>query len=273
MSAGLAELQRAFLADMRGLVPDAAMEHLASGGIPAATGIAIYRNAYAARLREALENDHPILGRYLGDALWARMCDGYIAAYPSRVRSLRHFGESLPEYLAGAEPFSASLQLAELARLERRLLDCFDAADADRTDWQSLLEMPHTDWPGLRLRFHPSVQYLRHAWNSIEIWNALKQDTMPPAAVREAGHDTSDWLLWRDDERITRFRSMAFDESLALRHFLYGGDFAGVCELLLQAHPPEAVPGAAIGLLRQWCDGGLVQCWRRQAPGPGSTQN
>ena len=262
MSAGLAELQRDFLADMRDVAPDAAMEHLASGDIPAATGIAIYRNAYAARLREALENDHPVLGRYLGDALWARMCDGYIAAHPSRVRSLRHFGESLPEYLAEVEPFSASPQLAEVARLERRLLDCFDAADADRGDWQQLLEMPDTDWPGLHLRFHPSVQWLQHAWNSIEIWNALKQDEMPPATVRE----TSDWLLWRDDERITRFRSMAFDESLALRHFLQRGDFAGVCETLLEVHPPEAVPSVVIGLVRSWFDEGLVQCWRSGAP-------
>lgn len=254
MSAGLAELQRAFLADMRGVATDAAMAHLASGGIPAATGIAIYRNAYAARLREALENDHPVLGQYLGDALWARMCDGYIAAHPSRVRSLRHFGESLPEYLADVEPFSASPQLAELARLERRLLDCFDAADADRADWQQLLGMPDTDWPGLRLRFHPSVQWLQHAWNSIEVWNALKHGEAPPVAARE----TSDWLLWRDDERITRFRSMAFDESIALRHFLHGGDFAGACEALLEVHPPEAVPGVAIGLLREWCDEGLI---------------
>lgn len=267
MSAGLAELQRAFLADMRGVETDAAMAHLASGGIPAATGLAIYRNAYAARLREALENDHPVLGRYLGDALWARMCDGYIAAHPSRVRSLRHFGESLPEYLASVEPFSASPQLAELAQLERRLLDCFDAADAGRANWQQLLDMPQTDWPGLRLSFHPSVQSLQHAWNSIEIWNALKQDEMPPAAVREAGHETSDWLLWRDDERITRFRSMAFDESIALRHFLHGGDFAGACEALLEVHPPEAVPGVAIGLMRRWCDEGVLQCWRSGAFG------
>lgn len=267
MSAGLAELQRDFLADMRGLTPDAAMAHLANGGIPAATGIAIYRNAYAARLREALENDHPVLGRYLGDALWAQMCDGYIAAHPSRVRSLRHFGESLPEYLANAEPFSASPQLAELSRLERRLLDCFDAADADRADWQQLLDMPDTDWPGLRLRFHPSVQYLQHAWNSIEIWHALKQDDIPPPAVRATNDETCDWLLWRDDERITRFRSMAFDESLALRHFLHGGDFTGACEALLEAHPPEAVPGVAISLLRSWFDEGLIKCWRSRALG------
>jgi Putative DNA-binding domain len=264
MSAGLVQLQRAFLADMRGLAPDAAMAHIVhGGGIAAATGMAIYRNAYAARLREALENDHPVLGRYLGDELWARMCDGYIATHPSRVRSLRHFGESLPDYLAGVEPFSLSPQLAEIARLERRLLDCFDAADAERADWPLLLAMPEDDWPGLRLRFHPSLQRLQHAWNSIAVWNALKQDEVPPPAAAETTH----WLLWRDEKRITRFRSMAFDECLALQHFMRGGDFAGACEALLQAHPPGAVPGVAIRLLRRWCEEGVVQCWLSGAPG------
>jgi Putative DNA-binding domain len=258
MSAALAELQKAFLADLRGLKPDAAMAHLAqNSGIPPVTGLGIYRNAYAARLREALENDHPVLGRYLGDGLWAQMCDGYIAAHPSRVRSLRHFGESLPDHLTSVEPFSASPQVAELARLERRLLDCFDAADAHLADWQQLLSMPEADWPGLRLRFHPSLQCLHHAWNSIEVWNALKAGEAPPTATPE----TTRWLLWRDIERVTRFRSMPVDESIAFQHFLQGGDFAGACEALLLVHPPEAVPSVAIGVLHRWSDDGVVMRW------------
>jgi hypothetical protein len=258
MSTALAEMQKAFLADMRGTAPGAATAHLAqNSGIAPTTGLAIYRNAYAARLREALENDHPVLGQYLGDDLWAQLCDGYLAAHPSRVRSLRHFGESLPDYLASIEPFAASPQVAELAQLERRLLDCFDAADAPLADWQQLLSMPEADWPGLRLRFHPSLQSLHHAWNSIDIWNALKAGETPPPALR----GTTQWLLWRDMERITRFRSMAAEESIAFHYFLHGGDFAGVCEALLQAHPPEAVPGVAIGVLRRWCDDGVVMRW------------
>ncbi len=258
MSTALTELQRAFLTDMRGITPDAAVTHLVqNSGIPVATGLSIYRNAYAARLREALENDHPVLGQYLGDGLWAQMCDGYINAHPSRVRSLRHFGESLSGYLATSEPFSASPQIAELARLERRLLDCFDAADAGLADWQQLLNMPAGDWPLLRLRFHPSLQYLHHEWNSIDVWSALKAGQTPPPAAPE----TSEWLMWRDAERVTRFRSMAEDEAIALQQFLNGGDFAGACEALLRVHTAEVVPMAAIGLLHRWCDDGVVQCW------------
>lgn len=262
MNASLAALQRAFLADMRGELPDAAIPHLAHDrGIPVDTGLSIYRNAYATRLREALDHDHPVLGLYLGDDLWTLMCDGYIAAHPSRVRSLRHFGESLPGYLSSAAPFSASPQIAELARLERRLLDTFDAADAGLAEWQQLIDLPEADWPGLRLRFHPSVQLLHHDWNSIEVWHALKAEETPPITVRESTH----WLLWRDPGRITRFRSMATDESLALQHFLRGGDFAGACEALLAMHPAESVPALAIGTLRRWCEEGVVSRWLNDA--------
>ncbi len=258
MSGGLADLQRAFLASMRDAHRQDAMPLLARAcGIAADTGLAIYRNAYGARLREALDNDHPALGLYLGDDLWAQMCEGYIARHPSRVRSLRHFGTALPDYLATTGPFSASPQIAELARLERCLLDGFDAADAPRADWPSLANLPGDAWPGLRLRFHPSVMRLHNTWNSVALWQALRQDETPPAAIEEP----SVWLLWRDDERITRFRSLEADEAAAFEAFLAGATFAEVCEALLAFHPAETVPAEGGGLLSRWCGEGIVQRW------------
>jgi len=258
MSDMLADLQRAFLASMRDADRQDAMPLLArERGIPADTGLAIYRNAYGARLREALDNDHPALGLYLGDDLWARMCDGYIARHPSRVRSLRYFGAALPDYLATTEPFSGSPQIAELARLERCLLDGFDAADAPRAAWSSLTELPGEAWPGLRLRFHPSVMRLRNAWNSVALWQALRNGEAPPEAIEEP----SVWLLWRDDERITRFRSLDADEAAAFEAFLSGAAFAEVCERLLAFHAAEAVPAVGVGLLSRWCEEGIVQRW------------
>lgn len=265
MNHDLAGLQRAFLACMRDDTNHDAMSLLADGrGIAPDTGLAIYRNAYGARLREALDHDHPVLGMYLGDALWDTMCAGYLARHPSRVRSLRHFGESLPDHLAATAPFSASPQIAELARLERRLLDAFDAADAPRAEWATLTALPDAEWPRLRLRFHPSVMRLRNAWNSIEIWQALKDETSPP----EARAGESEWLLWRDDERITRFRSLAQDEAIALDAFLAGADFAAVCECLLDVHAADAIPAAAIGMLARWCEEGVVQRWLTVAEAP-----
>ena len=57
MNQDLAGLQRAFLASMRDDTNHEAMSLLADGrGIAPDTGLAIYRNAYGARLREALDH-------------------------------------------------------------------------------------------------------------------------------------------------------------------------------------------------------------------------
>lgn len=259
MTRPLAQLQRDFLATLRGvggqsLLPALVPGRHASPGI----GLQIYRNAYASRLREALESDHPVLGSYLGDELWARLCDGYIATHPSTVRSLREFGASLPGYLRATAPFAASPQIAELAELERRLLDCFDAADSERADWEALLTVPGASWPRLRLRFHPSVQLHRVVWNSVEIWRALKAEQTPPAA-RPANNIC--WVLWRDVDNVTRFRSLEEAEAEALAHFLGSGDFSQSCEQLLRWLPADQVPAAAVGMLQRWCDEGVIAHW------------
>ncbi len=263
MSAELAALQTAFLAAMRAAsseksVSDKLISTLALGRhATPGLGLAIYQNAYGARLREVLENDHPQLGKYLGDDLWYPLCDGYIRAHPSQVRSLRDFGAALPSYMTTAEPFRSSPQTAELAAFERRLLDCFDAADAPLTTWQALLATPPERWPNLCPQFHPSVQLHHTQWNSVEIWRALKAEQAPP----ELCSARADWLLWRDREQVTRFRSLSSEEAQAFAHFHAGGDFARLCEALQERHAAEAVPGIALGVLQGWCNEDVISAW------------
>jgi Putative DNA-binding domain len=264
VTASLASLQRRFLDTVRD-VNEAVVADVAQGRMDRDIGLSIYRNAYGARLREALGNDHALLGLYLGDALWDTLCSGYIAANPSRVSSLRDFGAALPAFLAANSPFSIHPQIAELAALERRLLDCFDAADGPRADWPHLQRTEPARWPGLGLRLHPSFLIHRVEWNSVECWQALKAGQAPPAAVRGAA---AHWALWRDRDDVTRFRSLDVEEHAAVSHFLAGGDFAGLCDLLLDWHPMEAVPMAALSHLRCWCNEGWVSQWTEAGQAP-----
>jgi hypothetical protein len=145
-----------------------------------------------------------------------------------------------------------------LAAFERRLLDGFDAADAERASWDEVVALAPENWPGLRVRFHPSVQPWQARFNSVEIWRALKGDQAPPAAARI----DSDWALWRDEQRITRFRSLEAIGRFALAHFLAGGDFAGLCERLAEWLDTDAIPATAIALLQRWSGEGWIRaCW------------
>lgn len=227
----------------------------ADGIVPAMLGLSIYTNAYRARLREALENDHPILALYLGDALWAQMCDGYIDAHPSRHRSLRQFGDSLPVFVGAHAAFAAHGVIGELAQFERHLLDVFDAGDASRMDWSSMLALEPAAWPLARLQFHPSLRVLATTTNAVTVWQALKADTAPPAVDSAPAPAV---LMWRDSERISRFRTLASDELAAIVAFRSGGDFAAMCESLVAFHTHKNIPERAVAILQNWFAEGIV---------------
>lgn len=251
----LALLEHRFLGHVRGgeTFP---RDWCAQGLVDSDIGLSIYANAYHSRLCEALEADHPVLARYLGDDLWATFCHGYIEAHPSRVRSLRHFGASIPDWLATNAPYQAHPLIAELAHFERSLLDAFDAADAPRIDWLAIQALEPPAWPGLRVRFHPSVGVLPTATNAVEVWRAIKDEQPPPAAGASSAPAR---LLWRDAERISRFRPLEESERVALEACLAEGrDFSALCERLAQAHAANEVPSMAVGFLRRWIDEGMV---------------
>lgn len=252
----LRNLERHFLGHVLGreLFPRADCEQ---GVVDSDVGLAIYANAYQSRLREALESDHPVLSVYLGDSLWTDFCNRFINECPSRVRSLRHFGEQAPAWLAMNSPFAAHPLIAELAAFERLLLDAFDAADAPRLPWSDIQQRAPEAWPGLRLQFHPSVRLLNTACNVVDVWKALKEKLDPPEATVSAmpAH-----LIWRDAERITRFRPVDSIELAALNvSLVQAGDFAMLCEMLAYAIDPDQVPGFAINCLRRWFDDGIVE--------------
>ena len=248
-------LEQQFLAHVRG-GPIFPRDWCAQGLVDSDIGLSIYANAYGSRLREALEADHPALARYLGDELWAAFCNGYIEAHPSQVRSLRHFGVKVPTWLAQHQPFSNHPVVAELASFERELANAFDAADAERIDWPVMQSLDASVWPGLRLHFHPSVRLLPTLTNAVEIWRTLKDEQPPPEAGLPAAPAR---LLWRDLERISRFRPVEKSELAAL-HCIFSDqqDFASMCERLAEHSAVEDVPIMAIGFLRQWFDEGII---------------
>ena len=251
----LAMLQREFLSGIRGAGSGGLPGAIAHGRLSGQTGFGIYAHAYSARLREALENDHPVLGSYLGDELWSKLCEGYIAAHPSRVRSLRDFGAHLPSYLEQTAPFDAHPVIAELAAFERR---CWTASTRPTTpapNGKSCSDWRRRSGRSLRVRFHPSLRLHPVSWNSVEIWRALKADAAPPAAGAATG---AAWALWRDEERVTRFRSLDARECAALTSMQRGGSFGDLCQLLLAWLPGDEIPAVALGYLRSWCAEGWL---------------
>lgn len=214
----------------------------------------IYRYAYRKRLQDTIDNDHPILGTYLGDDWFNRLVEEYLKLYPSKVISLRHFCNSLPDFLASTEPFNEHPIMAEIALFERLLLSAFDAAEEKPIELSDLQMISPEYWPNLKIQFQPSVNILETQWNSVESWQAIKAEKTPSVATQQR----NSWLLWRNSERLTEFRSLAADENYMFNCFLEKNNFSTVCEGLQQWHDDETISLKAINYLTNWITQGLI---------------
>lgn len=214
----------------------------------------IYKNAYRVRLRKCIETDHPILMEYLGDQLFEEMTDNYINKYPSKYTSLRQYCDHLPTYLAQYEPFKSVPVLAEIAKFERLMLSAFDAADCKLVKVETLQSIAIHDWPKIKLLFHPSVFVFVADWNSIEIWQELKNKHVPPETKR-SNHS---WLVWRGEDKLTQFRHMSLVGDIMLNGFKHAHSFADVCDALLEHLPADEIPQITVEHLTQWLQMGII---------------
>lgn len=114
----LLELQRQIEAAVRAPPPCDAPLWLS------ATGLAVYRNNLREGARKALLADYPVIARLVGDPCFRSLAIDYVGSYPSRSGELQDFGHALPEYLAGHFAATEFAYLAEVASLERALVDC-----------------------------------------------------------------------------------------------------------------------------------------------------
>ncbi|HYE48492.1 MAG TPA: DNA-binding domain-containing protein [Azospirillaceae bacterium] len=250
----LADLQAAFRAHL--LDGDAAIAGAVLDGPAAdrATLLGVYRHAYRARLVEVLEKDFPATLALVGEAEFAALAVRYVAAHPSRSFTVRWLGRHLPDFLADALPGGPA---AEMAAFEWALGEAFDAADAEPLGIAEVAAVPPERWPGLRLRFVPSLRRLDLSWTVPQAWGAVTGDG--PEAERVPvpwPEGRLGWLVWRAG-LDPMYRSLDAQEAAALDLMAAGGSFGDLCARLLEEVGDQA-PIAAAAHMREWVESGLV---------------
>lgn len=258
---------------------------IGTGKVSAETRLAIYFDAYRLRLLEALASNFPVLRAWIGEEFEDAGL-AYLMAHPSRHFSIRWFGHQLPEFLAATSPWRENPCIAEMAALEWALSEAFDAGDSAAVGIDDMAHIPVDSWPGMRLRFHPSVRRLDLRWNAPIIWKVVNQyldaekntdscrgeTSATPASETDRHWETPQiadvptpessehpqaWLAWRQDLK-TWFRSLSVDEAWALDAAMHGESFAGICEGLCEWIDARNVALHAAGLMKQWITDGLV---------------
>jgi hypothetical protein len=117
-----------------------------SRALTALERLAIYGNAYYARLLECLREEFPVLTHALGEEVFDAFAVGYLQQYPSRSYTLFQLGVHFARYLAETRPEGGDDEglpadwpdfLIDLATLERTFNEVFDGPGVEG---QSLLD-------------------------------------------------------------------------------------------------------------------------------------
>lgn len=228
---------------------------LGSAGLAVEQGLAIYHNAYRARLLEALRGDYPAVHGWLGDEEFDALALAYIDAHPSRHFSLRWLGAELASFIQGYLVAEQAQPLSELARLEWAFTLAFDTPDAAPLTLAQMAELPAEAWPALQVDCVPSAQWQPCRYNSLAIWKAIKEQSEFPGSQTLEREELC--LIWRDG-LISRYRSLDSAEAKALRGMaLQGWNFAELCAQL--SDYGDDAPLQAATWLRQWLNDGLLR--------------
>lgn len=215
--------------------------------------LSIYQSAYKIRLKEVIDNDHQILGTYLGDDLFDQMVDGYIDAYPSKYKSLRYFCDDLPKFLKETSPFSKHPVLHSIAYFERLLLNVFDSKDEDIKSFDDLQSIDPQLWPSITLTFSNSLNIFITENNCVKIWNKLKDGENPPSVLSEIQH----WLIWRNISLVTEYQSIEEAELKLLEAFKTGMNMEEAATILLPYYGEDSGVWL-IRYLKTWLQNGLI---------------
>lgn len=225
-------------------------------GLSAGRRLDIYHNAYRARLTELLADTYERVAAYIGDDSFHGAALNFIEGHAPVARTLRNYGHEFPAFLA--EYFPHDPEVAELAGMDLRLRNAFDAADADVLRLSDLASVQPREWDTAVFALHPTASFQCFSWNTPAIWQSLNENIPPPPA--ELSPRPVTWLFWRK-ELQPHFRSLSGEECTALRAIGEGRAFGPLCAMLAEAHPGlEVAPQMGLWL-RAWLEDGVLGAW------------
>lgn len=224
--------------------------------VPVELRLMIYGNAYRARLLEALESTYSVLKTYVGDDDFYQLGNEYIDSFPSTFRSIRWFGDQLPEFLKNHPEYGNYPHLSELAKIEWTMTLVFDAEDSESLVVEDMNKLPSHAWDKLQIQFHPSVRVLNLSWNVFEIWQTISDDQEPPEPVCSPSPVV--WVLWRNNF-LSHYSSVMEDEAWVVNLITKDYTFGMLCEALTQWTDDQNAIMRAAALLKGWIIAGMVK--------------
>ena len=227
------------------------------GSAPSSLGMAIYRNAYRARLLSVLETSFERTRRWVGEDMFSAAAAHYVLAYPSRSWTLDAYGAQFPVLLEGL--FAQDGEVAELAWLEWQMQQAFAAPDLPELSAAALAGagLADADWEQLCFTMAAGFCARPVSHDCTGLWQALRDPEPSNYALQPVAPGVL--VVWRHG-LSPHYRVLEPDEFAALDHLATGGAFGGA--MAVSAGDDPARFGAWFA---QWLSEGLFSDFRLNA--------
>lgn len=206
-----------------------------SDKVSARDRLAIYGNAYFARLIECLGDSYPVLKRVLGEEAFNGLAFSYLQRYPSQSYTLGHLGVNLARYLDemrsdadGTAPQGEKGNLGwadfliDLVALEWTIGQVFDGPGIEGKSIlksEQLQDIEPDQWPLARLNTVPCLQLLSMRYPINEFYTFVKQT--PEAELLPPSPADSYIAITRRDY-VVRRHELSFGEYTLLKALAQG---------------------------------------------------
>jgi hypothetical protein len=234
--------------------------------LSAAERVDIYANMYFYRLLDVMREDFAATAAVLGADGFHNLVTGYLLEYPPTEPSIAYAGRYLADFLRDHPVRERWPFIAELAELERTLVEVFHAADAPALEPAAMRAIAPAEWTALRLRLHPAHRILDCEWKIAGVLEAV-EDGREWCAPE---HTAARVLVWRRDARVF-YREVGGAEASALARLARGATFGRICDLIAAETAAADVVGEINRLLERWLGDGILARVpeRRRAGGKG----
>lgn len=217
---------------------------------PSSLGMAIYRNAYRARLSDALAVSFERTRRWVGEDLFDTAAAHYILAHPPAQWTLDAFGDRFPEALETL--FAEDPEVAELAWLEWQMQQAFAAPNRSELTAAQLgaAGLADPDWAEIRFTMAAGFAARPARHDLARLWHSLSEDGAPVEGV-----DTTDpqvLIVWRQQFRPC-FRLIDQGEAAVLDNLSNGFPFGQAA--------PDCDPDQLGRWLAAWLTDGLFSAF------------
>ncbi|WP_052711471.1 HvfC/BufC N-terminal domain-containing protein [Elstera litoralis] len=148
-------------------------------GLHAPERAQIYRNNVRLSLTAALAANFPVTATLVGADYFAQAARHFLRAHPPARPDMASYGADFPAFLATAPGMADFPYVAEVARLERAMIETLLAPAAPALAASDFAAVPEASFAALRFTAHPSARLVQSSFAVADLWQAHQTADTP----------------------------------------------------------------------------------------------